>query len=254
MMSVNNGGNNGEMRRVSLDGLDVETDVAGLEDGHHDFTVLPDDSVAAIVHLPGGGGTGPAGSGRCSGIVQRAPDGTMTEIVADVSTLYNPVNECHPNAIHYHPEDDSFTLSDRNPDLFVKFTRSGQLQWQFGGEDPLGPHMLGSWRVNHGHHLLKNGNFLFFNNAFGQPVSPGLDFALDTNELTAVETWSYESDLSSSTLGDVQRLPNGNTLITYSNAGVIQEVSAQGDPVQALATDTFGYTMHRPTLYGPPPR
>ncbi|HEY6726024.1 MAG TPA: aryl-sulfate sulfotransferase [Polyangiaceae bacterium] len=242
--AVNNGGVGGEMRRASMDGLDVEASVAGLEAAHHDFTVLPGGRIVTFMHREGG----------CSSIVQRDPDGTITDLIANVSALYEPVRDCHPNAIHYHPEDDSFTISDRNPNLFVKFSRTGELEWQFGGANALGPWMPGVWQVNHGHHLLENGNFLFFNNGVGAPASPVLEFALDPSAGTATEVWRYKSDKSSSTLGDVQRLPNGNTLVTYSNAGVIHEVNPDGELVQSLATGSLGYATHRPTLYGPPPR
>lgn len=242
--AVNNGGIGGEMRRVSMDGMDVEASVAGLEAAHHDFTVLPGGRIVTIMHREGG----------CSSIVQRDPDGTITEVIANVSTLYEPVRDCHPNAIHYHPEDDSFTLSDRNPNLFVKFSRTGELEWQFGGMNALGPWMPGTWQVNHGHHLLENGNFVFFNNGLGAGVSPVFEFELDPGAGTATEVWRYESDNSSATLGDVQRLPNGNTLITYSNRGVMHEVDPDGELVQSIATGSLGYATHRPTLYGPPPR
>lgn len=242
--AVNNGGRGGEMRRVSMDGLDVEASVAGLEAAHHDFTVLPGGRIVTIMHREGG----------CSSVVQRDPDGTITPVVENVSTLYEPVRECHPNAIHYHPEDESFTLSDRNPNLFVKFTRSGELEWQFGGLNPLGSWMPGVWQVNHGHHLLDNGNFVFFSNGLGARASPVFEFELDPAAGTAREVWRYQSQYSSTTLGDVQRLPNGNTFVTYSNAGVMHEVDADGELVQSFATGSLGYAMHRPTLYGPPPR
>jgi hypothetical protein len=53
-------------------------------------------------------------------------------------------------------------------------------------------------------------------------------------------------------LGDVQRLPNGNTLITYSTSGIIEEVTSSGDLVQTISANSFGYTSFRETLYGPP--
>jgi hypothetical protein len=55
-------------------------------------------------------------------------------------------------------------------------------------------------------------------------------------------------------LGDVQRLGNGNTLVTYSTKGVIAEVSPAAALVQTLtyASSQFGYATFRETLYGPP--
>jgi hypothetical protein len=66
--------------------------------------------------------------------------------------------------------------------------------------------------------------------------------------------WSYDGGLTSAVLGDVRRLPNGNTLVAYSTSGVIHEVNAAGALVQTLTWPlggAFGYVEHRPTLYGP---
>ncbi len=54
-------------------------------------------------------------------------------------------------------------------------------------------------------------------------------------------------------LGDVERLSNGNTLITYSDTGVIQEVTPTKELVQTLSGPiSLGYSSFRKTLYGPP--
>ncbi len=242
MLNVRYSTNAGAVRRTSMDGLVVEERLSGLNGGHHDFTVTPGGNIVAIVH-----------QNNCSGIVERTPAGDITTIVSDVHEIYEPMGECHPNSIHYHPDDDSFTISDRNPDLFVKISREGEVLWQLGGGNPIASlHYQGTWAVNHGHHVLPNGNFLFFNNGAARSESPVLEFELTEPEATLV--WSYSSEYSSPTLGDVQRLPNGNTLITYSNAGVIQEVDRDQRLVQQFGTTSLGYVEHRPTLYGPPPR
>jgi hypothetical protein len=55
-------------------------------------------------------------------------------------------------------------------------------------------------------------------------------------------------------MGDVQRLPGGNTLITRGPPSEIQEVDPLGNVV--LTNDgegrNFGYSEWRTTLYGPP--
>jgi hypothetical protein len=38
------------------------------------------------------------------------------------------------------------------------------------------------------------------------------------------------------------------------NSGVIQEVDSDGDVMVQYSSDSFGYVMHRSTLYGPPPK
>jgi hypothetical protein len=58
---------------------------------------------------------------------------------------------------------------------------------------------------------------------------------------------------SSSTLGDVQGLPGGNTLVTYSTAGRIVELDPNWNEVQTFVV-RVGYSSWRPTLYGPPAR
>lgn len=244
MMALNVQNMGGGVRRVSMDGLDVE-DIPELSNGHHDFAVLPGGIIAAIVW-----------SGDCSAIVERMPDGQIVQVVPDVSTLYVPLaNDCHTNAINYYP-DDTYTLGDRNPDLFVKISRQGQLIWQFGGNNPLGPHIMGTWNVNHGHHMLPDGRFVFFNN--GSPMagtSMVLEYQLDETNLTATPVWDYTSPgNNSSTLGDVQRLPNGNTLVTFSAAGVIQEVDPERNVVQQFGMTSFGYADFRVSLYGAPLR
>jgi hypothetical protein len=183
-----------------------------------------------------------------SDIIERAPDGNITTIARD-SNLYSS-GSYHANSIHYHESDDSYTVGDRNPNLYVKFSRSGQVQWQFGGN---GGTFSGvsSWQVNHGHHLLDNGNFVFFNNGAAGNSSPVFEYALSGS--SASEVWSHTGG-GSLVLGDVQRLGNGNTLITYSNGGTVLEVDNAKNTVRTLNGGSFGYSDHRPTLYGRPAR
>jgi hypothetical protein len=144
--------------------------------------------------------------------------------------------------------------------MFVKIRRTGQLVWQFGGSNPRGQAFTGSmsWQVNHGHHLLPDGTFIFLNNG---PMSGGnaaaLVYNLNTTNWTATKaSWEYRPGVNSPVLSDVQRLPNGNTLVTFSPAGQIHEVSPSGQLVQRLtsSSNSFGYAEFRKTLYGPPLR
>jgi hypothetical protein len=232
-----------------MDGLETENDVSGLTAAHHDLAVLPNGGVAAM--LWNASGRDPHNS-----LVERAADGTITVLVEDFTSLYNS-NTFHPNAIHYHPSDESYTISDRNPNLFVKVTRQGELVWQFGGTNPIADAFTGfdPWQVNHGHHVLPNGNFLFFNNGQSGQGTTIREFSLDTTTWTATEVWSHPGgDVGSGTLGDAERLPNGNTLITYSGDGVIHEVTPTHEIVMEISLGGLGYSDYRDSLYGPPPR
>lgn len=253
MMSANARGGRGRMSRVSTDGLDRDEDIEGLSEAHHDFTVLPDGGIAVLVHTH-----------DCSAVIERSSDGTLTTLVPDVSSLYVPVRDCHPNAIVYHPGDDSFTISDRNPNLFVKTTRHGELVWQLGGTNPRGPHFGGAWTVNHGHQMLPNGNFLFFNNEVQVTGTSGsarrsslVELELDPAVGRATAVWTYtDPTYASGTLGDVQRLSGGTTLGIYSNDGAIVEVDGSGAVlrVYAFPNASIGYAMHYASFGGAPPR
>lgn len=240
----------GQVWRVSMDGTETVKST-GL-DIHHDVAPLPNGNAVVLVH-----------QGDCSAILELTPELTTARtIVEDVSTLYQPAGTgCHPNSVLYHPEDESLTISDREPNLYVKVSKAGELEWQFGGENPKGPHIPATWSVNHGHQFLPDNHFLFFNNngnepGFGAGTSHAVEYALDLQAMTATEVFRYVSDsgLNSGSLGDVQRLPNGNTLVTYSNTGVIHEVDPEGEVVQVFSTGVVGYAMHRESLYGPPPK
>jgi hypothetical protein len=248
MMALNVGNTGGEMRKLSMDGMTTMNNISGLATGHHDFTVLPDNGIAVIIWR-----------NSCSAIVERSATGTLTDVVANVNTIYQTTADCHTNAINYYPSDQTYTLSDRNVNLFVKIRRTGQLVWQFGGSNPRGQAFTGSmsWNVNHGHQALADGKFIFFNNGPMQNgMSAALEFTLNETAWTATKsTWEYRANgVNSTVLGDTQRLPNGNTLVTFSTGGQIHEVSPSGTLVQRLQTTSFGYAEFRKSMYGPPLR
>ena len=173
-------------------------------------------------------------------------------------------NTYHCNSLLYHESDSSYTIGDRNPNVFVKVSRSGQPQWQFGGNcngAPAPKCASGSWTANHGHQLLDDGGFLLFSNgpfmSSGTP-SQALEYTLSTSgatmSATQVKAYKSSSNSHSDSLGDVQRLPNGNTLVTFSNNGLIVEVDPSWNVVQTLSAGTFGYAEWRKTMYGPPER
>jgi len=236
-----------------MDGAQVEMNVPGFEFAHHDLTVMPGGRVAALVW------TSPENEPP-SDLVIRTPDGQTTTAFTIGSNLYLS-DIFHANAVHYLPSDDSFTISDRNPNVIVKVSSAGVPQWQLGGVcdgAPTGAHCSPqSWLVNHGHHLLDDGTLLLFNNTETTYAAHVLEFQLDDTPsgLGANPVRDYTGAAPSATLGDVQRLPGGNTLVTYSNAGTIGELDASWNAVQTFTVPVaFGYSNWRPTLYGPPLR
>jgi len=265
MMALNVMNSGGEMRYISMDGLTSQNNVSGLSKSHHDFTVLKGGVIATM--LWAGSGSDPE-----SDLVERDAKGTITTLfrigpkvyAGGPSVLGGGSSTFHSNSILYHESDSSFTIGDRNPNVFVKVSRSGQPLWQLGGNcsgAPAPKCASASWNTNHGHHLLDDGKFLFFNNgAFGSSSSPSqaMEYALNTSgatmSATQVKAYKSSSNSHSDSLGDVQRLPNGNTLVTFSNNGLIQELDSSWSVVQTLSASTFGYADWRETLYGPPAR
>jgi hypothetical protein len=250
MLALNVLNEGGEMRSVSMDGEREERDVEGLGTAHHDFTVMPGGKVATLAWREPGVDTE-------SGLVIRSPDGTVTNPFQIGANLYVS-DTFHANAIHYIASDGGFTIADRNPNLVVKVSATGTPEWQLGGACETAPTgdrcSPQAWQVNHGHHLLDDGTFVLFNNGYQEPAHV-LEFRLAATPTSFAATLvkDYAGNQASDTMGDVQRLPGGNTLVTYSGDGKIVELDRDWNEVQTFSV-RVGYSSWRPTLYGPPAR
>jgi hypothetical protein len=243
----------GQAVKVSMDGLDVET--ISVPNAHHDFTITPDGDLVFILKS----------DDDCDDVTRLSSNGEWTRVfrVADAfgSKLAGAGaggERCHTNSLHYNANDDSFTFSVLNMNSYVKVSAAGELQWVLGG---VASHFGGDgaeWERQHGHQMLDAGGLLFFNNrdlGAGDEGSLAIEVKLDQDSGMAERVWTYDGGVNSPVLGDVQRLPNGNTLVTYSASGVIHQANAAGTLVQELTWaigGAIGYVNHRPTLYGPP--
>jgi Arylsulfotransferase (ASST) len=243
-LNVQNGGL-GNIQSVAMDGTGTTT-FAGLTASHHDLTAIPGGFATLLWNTS-------VKDAPCSLVERADATGALTTVVADMGTVYNSAS-FHANSVHYYPGDDSYTVGDRNPSLYVKLTREGQLIWQFGGTNPKDPSKfftgVPTWAVNHGHQLLSDGTFVFFNNGSNEAWS----YALDTATMTATRLLAYTATgATSNVLGDVQRVPNGNYLVTFSTSGQIHEISPTGALVATFTSTAFGYAEFRESLYGAPP-
>ena len=246
MTSLNVQNSGGQVKIVDMDGSNATT-VSGLTTAHHDLTAIPG-GFATVTWTTTGMDV------PCS-LIERADDGTTKTIIANMNTVYNS-STWHTNSLHYYPSDNTYTLGDRNPNMYVKVSRTGQLIWQLGGSNPKDQSKFfsgtGTWSVNHGHHLLPDGTFYLFNN--GQSGGSTIrGFKLNTSTMTATSSFTY-TGVTSMVLGDVQSLPNGNVLITGSTSGQITEATTGGQAVASFKFTSLGYSEYRDSLYGPPPR
>lgn len=91
--------------------------------------------------------------------------------------------------------------------------------------------MNGLWHRQHESALLPNGNMIVFDNRGNKGGSRILEFDPMTQQIA----WSYApenpGDFHSEWCGGLQRLPNGNTLVTETNRGRTFELSPDGDIV-----------------------
>ena len=250
MVSLNMINTTGEMRTISMDGEQEQRNIPGLENSHHDLTVMPGGKVATVVWV--NDQVDPE-----SELVVRAPDGTLSSLFRIGNNVYQS-GAFHANALHYCPLDGGFTVADRNPNVFVKVSAAGIPEWQVGGVcdgAPVGNKCFPEdWQVVHGHHWLEDGTLLAFNNGY-TGLAHVFEFSVNStpSSFTATPIQNYEGTYSSFNMGDVQRLPGGNTLITYSTDAMIVELDSDWNEVQTFSA-RVGYSSWRPTLYGPPTR
>jgi hypothetical protein len=91
--------------------------------------------------------------------------------------------------------------------------------------------MAGQWEAQHEPQLLDNGNLLLFDNRGHGDWSKVIEIDPRTQEIRWAFYGTPENDFHSLSLGSQQRLANGNTLITETNAGRVREIAADGTEV-----------------------
>jgi hypothetical protein len=231
----------GAVYRVSMDGL--KEDVWKLPKSTHDLAVIPDEHVALITRVAGG----------CDAILELDPATGQTTTVANLEDAIE-IKMCHVNAVAYNAPDDTFIVSDYNASSYVKLSRTGKVLWVLNGAQS---NFKGyTWQKQHNLQMLGNGRMLIFNNGPNNAAAKLIELQLDEQAFTVQEVWEYAGGPAVLAGGDVQRLPNGNTLGTYGIASEIREVNPSGQIVQKIAAGSkpFGNTVFRTSLYGPPPR
>ena len=84
----------------------------------------------------------------------------------------------------------------------------------------------GMWAFQHQPVVLSNGNLMVFDNIGGGDFSKVIEIDPVSQRIEWIYRGSPENGFFSATLGSCQRLPNGNTLITESEAGRAFEVTS----------------------------
>ncbi len=253
-----------EVVRVSLDGTQVQH--IRTPEAHHDFVELPDGTIAYLafdVRTPDGDDK-PVKGDR---IVELRPDGSQREawsVWDDFEWSKDQLPEVanwwsHANALDYLPEEDAYLVSLRNFDAIVKVDRrSGELLWVLGEQGDFD--LVGDGTFTHQQHqfqMLDGGILVFDNRTEEELASRVVEYALDEQTGTIEQVWSYQGDLDLYVfgLGSTQRLDTGATVVTWSTAGQIEEVDADGQLVWRLNADIgagIGFTTWMEDLYPGP--
>jgi outer membrane protein assembly factor BamB len=149
------------------------------------------------------------------------------------------------NSVEELPNGD-ILASFRPTSTVVRISRStGKIIWK------LGPPLVAG---QHAPTLLGNGNVLIFDNGVhrlddSMQYSRVIEINPGTNEIV----WKYQDkpawNFFSPRMGNAQRLPNGNTLITEASFGRLFEVTKEGEIVWEYVNPFFG----KPLFGGPLP-
>ena len=152
----------------------------------------------------------------------------------------------------------AYYVSLRNFSTIVKIDRvTGEQLWSLGGESSSFKTAAGSTDLFHHQHqftMVDDGIVVFDNGLVENSDSRAVEYRLDETAGTAELVWEHHNDppLFCAVLGDVHRLRNGNTLITWSGLGQIDEVTPQGEVVWRLNSrmgNGFGFTRWRQVLF-----
>ncbi len=232
--------------RVRLDGTEVEEVPLGML--HHDFVELPDGTLTFLAYdIANVDGTDVVGEG----LVELRTDGLLYDVwsiwdhvpydpsVADESSQ----SWAHANALDHDPGDESYLVGLRNLSTILRIDRaSGDVVHHIGGAHS--DFVLEDGRTDlftgqHNFQGLDGGILVFDNGAIEDLDSRVVEYELDESTGLADRTWSHHANppLYCYALGDVKRLPSGNTLVTWSTAGQISEVTAQGQVVWQINTE-----------------
>jgi hypothetical protein len=228
---VSNGGP--PLRRVSIDTLDVQSYPETR--GSHDIAAVDGDTMAYLDY----------GETDCDSIFEIDKAGTTKEVFEGTDVRNQETMSCHGNSVRYSKKEDVYVFSDHRNDVAV-VARDGSVEWTLSEMVSGGNASWGGFQ--HGTQLLDESLLIFANGATREEGSRAIEFGLDGSLMK-----SFTSRSQSNFFGDVQRMPNGNTLINYGN-GLIQIVDTNDEIVlEVLAAGMgFGYVEFRQSLYGIP--
>lgn len=208
----------------------------------HDFVDAPDGRLACIAMVPDPATSDPSLLGDSLVLVDG--EGNREELWSAWDTLTPPdepwlLDEwSHANAVDYDADRGSYWLGMRNLDEIAEVLPDGRFGERIGGEASDWTFPEGEapkWQ--HQFEKLDDGILVFDDRAGGHSRAVEYRFDQDTGAATPVWEYRHDPDLWVFALGDVDRGADGSTLVTFSTAGVIDDVAADGELRWELAGD-----------------
>lgn len=155
----------------------------------------------------------------------------------------DPLRYVHCNSIE-EDNDGNFLLGSRNLNEITKIdSQTGEIIWRMGGRhNEFDFDIFSRFSFQHDVRRLPNGHLTAYDNAIeGARFSRGVEYAVDENTKFVEEVADFENtpQTHGKFMGNMQRLPNGNTLIGWGTSSwpVLTEFDAQGEKILELSND-----------------
>ncbi|MBN2104038.1 aryl-sulfate sulfotransferase [bacterium] len=159
------------------------------------------------------------------------------------------IDPVHMNAVAVDL-DGHILVSCRAMNEITKFSRhTDEVIWRLGGANDYFTWPEGEDRINYQHDIrvLPDGNYTIFDNGnFRTPeYSRVIELSLDTENWSVTKVWEYREnpDIYTPYMGNTQRLPNGNTLICWSNWELPKLTEVRPDGSKAFEMDFVNATL-----------
>lgn len=183
-----------------------------------------------------------------SGLAHLPITATYESLTGSIADVY------HGNAIE-RDTDGNLLLSNRHTAQIVKIDRAtGGVLWKLGGKDNDFTFVNDTgFSYQHDIRRLENGHITLFDNGNPRddfprptPYSRAVEYEIDEVTRVITRVWEYRSspDIYGAFMGNVQRLPNGNTFIGWGGPATIgTEVTPGGEVALEMRIDqpTYGY-------------
>jgi hypothetical protein len=164
------------------------------------------------------------------------------------------INYCHGNALEVDT-DGNIMISSRNMDEITKIDVStGNIIWRMGGKNNqfTFPNDADQFCYQHDIRRIANGNVTLFanGNCYTPPISRAKEYQLDEVNKIATLVWSYShpTNLYARAMGNVQRLPGGQTHINWGmvfGEPAITEVTPDSIITYEITFDDITHRMYR---------